>query len=113
MSMRLRPRRLVCNSGQALVEYAVILALASLGIISVLMILQGSIGGTMLGASSRLDAAGGAPAGEARPGEPLGGETGTAKPGKGDDGWNDPGHSGEHGKGTGGGDYGSGRPHGR
>ena len=112
--MRLWHRRLVRNSGQALVEYAVILALASLGIISVLMILQGSIGGTMLGTSRRLDAAGGIPAGEARPGEPLGGETGTAKPGKGDgDGRTGPDQSGEHGKGTGGGDYGHGRPHGR
>lgn len=96
--MQLRPRRLVKRSGQALVEYALILALASLGIISVLIVLQRSVGGTLLGTGRRLDAAVGAPAGEARPGEPLGAETGAAGPA--------PGEGGE-------GKYEPGGPHGR
>jgi Flp pilus assembly pilin Flp len=49
--MRLRPRRLVHDSGQALAEYALILALASLGIISALIILQGSSLGNSMQAS--------------------------------------------------------------
>lgn len=48
--------RLTHDSGQGLVEYALILALASLAIMSVLLIFRNSIGNTMQGASNRLDA---------------------------------------------------------
>jgi Flp pilus assembly pilin Flp len=75
MLMRLRPRRLARNSGQALIEYALILALASLGIVSALMILQRSLGNTMQASSHQIDAAGGG-----RAGQPAGGETGAAGP---------------------------------
>jgi Flp pilus assembly pilin Flp len=74
-SMRLRSRRLVQNSGQALIEYALILALASLAIVSALMILQGSLGNTMQASRHQIDAAGGG-----RPGQPAGSETGAAGP---------------------------------
>ena len=48
--------RLAHDSGQGLVEYALILALASLAIMSVLLIFRNSIGNTMQGASNRLEA---------------------------------------------------------
>ena len=50
--MRLRAGRLVQDSGQALIEYALILALASLAIISALMILQGSLGNSIISMGS-------------------------------------------------------------
>jgi Flp pilus assembly pilin Flp len=86
MSMRLRPRRLVHDSGQALAEYALILALASLGIVSALIILQGSLGNSMQASSHQIDAAVEGRAGEPLPGHPTGGTTGAARPGTGDDG---------------------------
>ena len=110
--MRLRPRRLLENPGQALIEYALILALASLAIVSVLIILQRRLGGTMLGTGRRLDAATTGVADQARPGEPVGGETGTAGPAPSEvDGT---GHPDGHGKGksNNGGDYGDGGPNG-
>ena len=64
--MWLRAGRLVQDSGQALIEYALILALAALGIVSALMILQGSLGNSMQASSQRIDAAA-----EGRAGEPL------------------------------------------
>ena len=64
--MRLRAGRLVQDSGQALIEYALILALASLGIVSALMILQGSLGNSMLASSHQIHAAA-----EGRAGGPL------------------------------------------
>ena len=76
--MRLRPRRLVQDSGQALIEYALILALAALGIVSALMILQGSLGNSMRASSHQIDAAAEGRAGELLPGEPAGGATGVA-----------------------------------
>ena len=48
--------RLTHDSGQGLVEYALILALASLAIVSVLLIFRNSIGNTMQGTSNRLEA---------------------------------------------------------
>ena len=48
--------RLAHDSGQGLVEYALILALASLAIMSVLLIFRNSIGNTMQGTSNRLEA---------------------------------------------------------
>jgi Flp pilus assembly pilin Flp len=71
MLMRPWPRRLARNSGQALIEYALILALAALAIVSALMILQGSLGNTMQASGQQIDAAGGGYAGR-----PTGGETG-------------------------------------
>ena len=68
--MRLRPRRHVQNSGQALIEYALILALAALGIVSALMILRGSLGNTMQASGHQIDAAAGG-----RAGPPVGSET--------------------------------------
>ena len=80
--MRLRAAgRLVQDSGQALIEYALVLALASLGIVSALMILQGGLGNSMQASSHRIDAAAegraGEPTGAARPG--TGGEADAAK----------------------------------
>jgi Flp pilus assembly pilin Flp len=57
----MRPRRggwLVPDSGQAMVEYAVILALTSLAIVSALLLLRASIGNTISGSSRQVDAAG-------------------------------------------------------
>lgn len=48
--------RLAHDSGQGLVEYALILALASLAIMSVLLLFRNSIGNTMQGTSNRLEA---------------------------------------------------------
>jgi Flp pilus assembly pilin Flp len=79
MSMRLRPRRLVHDSGQALAEYALILALASLGIVSALILLQGSLGNSMQASGHQIDAAAEGRAGEP-PGQPTGGTTGAAGP---------------------------------
>ena len=83
--MRLRRRRLAQDCGQALIEYALILALASLGIVSALIILQGSLGNSMQASGRRIDAAAEGRAGEP-PGQPAGGTTGAARPGTGDDG---------------------------
>jgi Flp pilus assembly pilin Flp len=105
--MRLR-RRLVQNSGQALIEYALILALASLAIVSALMILQGSLGNTMQASGHQIDAAvrGGA-------GQPAGGETGTAGPPTGGDGAYGSGGPARNGKGNSGNGNGNGEPDGR
>jgi Flp pilus assembly pilin Flp len=81
--MRLRAGRLVQDSGQALIEYALILALASLGIVSALMILQDSLGNSMQASSHQIDAAATGHAGGPLPGEPAGGPTGAARPGNG------------------------------
>ena len=81
--MRLRAGRLVQDSGQALIEYALILALASLGIVSALMILQDSLGNSMQASSHQIDAAATGHAGGRLPGAPAGGTTGTARPGNG------------------------------
>jgi Flp pilus assembly pilin Flp len=52
-----RARRLMEDCGQALAEYALILALASLGVIFAVLILQDSLGTTFQGANARIDAA--------------------------------------------------------
>jgi Flp pilus assembly pilin Flp len=78
MSMRLRPKWLVQNSGHAMIEYALILALASLGIVSALIILQRSVGNTMQGTGLPIDAA---TAGEVLADEPVGSETGAGTSG--------------------------------
>jgi Flp pilus assembly pilin Flp len=52
-----RVRRLMEDCGQALAEYALILALASLGVIFAVLILQDSLGTTFQGANARIDAA--------------------------------------------------------
>jgi Flp pilus assembly pilin Flp len=101
MSMRLPTRRLVHDSGQALAEYALILALASLGIVSALIILQGSLGNSVQASGHRIDAAAQGRAAEPLPGQPTDGSAGAAGPGT----------SGEAGGGDGG--YGSGDPAGR
>jgi Flp pilus assembly pilin Flp len=60
------------DSGQGMVEYAVILALASVGIVVALLVLQDSIGGTFQGTAHEIDAVAGGPP-EILPGQPLGG----------------------------------------
>ena len=106
--MRLRLRRVVQDSGQALIEYALILALASLGIVSALMILRSSLGNSMQASSHQIDAAAEGRAGEWLPGEPAGGTTGAAGPGTGgeaggEDGGGPAGHgNGNSGNGNGG-----------
>jgi Flp pilus assembly pilin Flp len=52
-----RARRLMEDCGQALAEYALILALASLGVVLAVLVLQDSLGTTFQGASARIDAA--------------------------------------------------------
>jgi len=52
-----RGSRLADDSGQGLVEYALILSLASLGMVFALVVLQDSIGNSMLGSSRQVDAA--------------------------------------------------------
>jgi Flp pilus assembly pilin Flp len=108
--MQLRPRRLVQDSGQALIEYALILALASLGVVSALMILQGSLGNTMQASGRQIDAAAGGPAGQ-----PAGGETEVAAPPAGEDGGYGTGGPAGHGNGKGnsGNGNGNGGPNGR
>jgi Flp pilus assembly pilin Flp len=59
----MRLRRLARSSGQALIEYALILALASLAIVSAVIILQRSLGNTMQASGHQIDAAGGGHAG--------------------------------------------------
>ena len=88
-----RRRWLVHNSGQALIEYALILALASLAIVSALMILQGSLGNTMQASGHQIDAATGG-----RAGQPAGSETGAAGRAPGGDGGYGSGGSASHGK---------------
>jgi Flp pilus assembly pilin Flp len=112
--MQLRPRWLVQESGQALIEYALILALTSLGIVSALLILQRSLGNTMQRTGRQIDAAAAGSAGQAFPGEPLGGETGAGGPAMGGDDDGD-GYAGGHdnGKGNSGSGYGNGGPNGR
>ena len=80
-----RSSRLGSESGQGIIEYTLILALASLGMVLALLVLQGSVGGTLLGTSHRIDAvtAGAAgPAGQLLPGDPVGtgSETGASSP---------------------------------
>ena len=99
--MRLRSLRLVQDSGQALIEYALILALASLGIVSALIILQGSLGNSMQASSHQIDAATGGAAGSPLSGQPAGGESGAAGPATGDeDGGYGTGGPAGHGKGN-------------
>ena len=78
--MRLRAGRRVRNSGQALLEYVLILALASLAIVSALMILQGSLGNSMQASSHEIDATAEGRAGQRLPGQPAIGTTGAAGP---------------------------------
>jgi Flp pilus assembly pilin Flp len=87
----------VRNSGQALIEYELILALASLGIVSALMILRRSLGNRMQATGHQIDAAA-----DGRAGRPLGSETGPAGPATGgeDGGYGSVGPAG-HGNGKG------------
>ena len=95
-----RRSRLASESGQGIIEYTLVLALASLGMVLALLILQDGMGGTMLGSSHRIDAAGagGAPV-ELVPAEPADAGAGTSRPA----GPAEEGHYGRaHGTGTGG-----------
>ena len=100
------PRRaqwLAQDDAQGLVEYAVILALTSLGMILALMVLRDSIGSPVQGSSNQLDGltagapSSGGPATPSGVGAPTvpGGAGGVARPGNG------PGNSG-NGQGNGG-----------
>ena len=55
--MPLHSRKIFENSGQALAEYALILALALLGIVSALLILQDSLEDTLRTSGRQIDAA--------------------------------------------------------
>jgi len=94
-----RGSRLADRSGQGLVEYALILALASLGMVFALVILQDSIGNSMLGSSRQIDAAATGAAGTL-PGDPSGAGTETGDGGA------------SAGAGADQGDYGDGKSHG-
>jgi Flp pilus assembly pilin Flp len=107
--MWLRARQFAHDSGQALIEYALILALASLGIVSALILLQRSLGNTMQGTSQQIDAAASSSPTPVLPGEPSGGAT--APGGAGSAGGNGAGHG--NGKGNSGNGYGNGGPNGR
>ena len=93
------------DSGQGLVEYALLLALASLAIMSVLLLFRNSIGNTMQGASNRLDASA-SPGGYESGGGFLTPATPSGDPGAG-------GVSGDEEGGGGGGGYGKGGGKGR
>jgi Flp pilus assembly pilin Flp len=72
-----RGARLADDSGQGLVEYTLVLALASLGMMLALVILQNSTGGAMRATGRpRAAAPAGSPAGPLLPGDPAGTETG-------------------------------------
>ena len=108
----MRPRRdgwLVQDSGQALIEYAVILALTSLAIVSALLLLRASIGNTISNSSRQVDAAGStggyAPGTGSAVAAPGGAGAGTDGAGSGK------GHG--NGKGNSGNGYGNGGPNGR
>ena len=110
--------RLRQESGQAVVEYAVLLAIASLGIVFALLILRDSIGTTVQGTSTQIDAASAAapPLGASAGG---GSGTGVSAPGGGTadeengggGGWH--GHGGGNGTGNSGNGNGNGGPNGR
>ncbi len=98
--------------GQSVVEYALILAGASVGIAIALLILRDSLGGTLAGTSARIDAAATLNA-PTIPGDPGGGVTAGQPSGGDDDGG---GHgNGQHGNGKGnsGNGNGNGGPNGR
>jgi len=106
--MRLRRAGwLAQDSGQGMAEYALILALASLGVVFALLILQDSIGTTFQGTSQRIDAAtagaggGGTETGAGRPGTADGADGGGY------------GHGHGNGKGNSGNGYGNGGPNGK
>lgn len=72
--MRLRRTPWISDdSGQGLAEYVVILALASLGIVFALLLLRNSIGTTMHGTTSQIQAATSGHGGAADPGGGAGG----------------------------------------
>jgi Flp pilus assembly pilin Flp len=72
-----RGARLADDSGQGLVEYTLVLALASLGMMLALVILQNSTAGAMRATSRpRAAAPAGTPAGPLLPGARAGTETG-------------------------------------
>ena len=86
-----RARWLAQDDAQGLVEYAVILALTSLGMILALMLLRDSIGSPVKGSSNQLDGlTAGAPSsggptspGGGPPSDGSGGAGGVARPGNG------------------------------
>jgi len=99
-----RAEQLAQDSGQALVEYALILAAASVGIMVALLILRNSIGTTVEATGNRIDAAGTA-TGYLDPGSSPGGTSGT-------DAGNRAGHGGGNGQGNSGVGLGNGGPNG-
>jgi Flp pilus assembly pilin Flp len=114
---RRRAERLAQDSGQALVEYALILAAASVGIVAALLILRNSIGTTVETTGNRIDAAGtatgfvdagGSPAGGNSAGQGGGNGQGNSGNGLGNGGPNggNNGHSGDGNQGNGNGNTG-------
>ena len=99
-----RAEQLAQDSGQALVEYALILAAASVGIMVALLILRNSIGTTVEATGNRIDAAGTA-TGYLDSGSSPGGTSGT-------DAGNSAGHGGGNGQGNSGVGLGNGGPNG-
>lgn len=111
-----RARRWREDSGQGLVEYALILALASVGIVFALLILRDSIGYTVQDTSARIGAAPsatGASVGGTETGATGGGGAGAGGGTSSDDGGK--GGKGQHGNGKGnsGSGQGNGGPNGR
>jgi Flp pilus assembly pilin Flp len=98
---RRRAERLAQDSGQALVEYALILAAASVGIAVALLILRNSIGTTVEATGNRIDAAGTA-TGYVDAGSAPGGTS------AGTDAGNSAGHGGGNGQGNSGNGLGNG-----
>jgi len=104
-----RVGRLRDDSGQGLVEYVLILALASLGIMLALTLLRDSIGNTFQAAGNRIDATGSVAGYGSATGGPAG--VGTAG-GDGDDGGDGGDGKGGHGRGNGQGNSGNGNGNG-
>ena len=78
--MARRGNWLAQDDGQGLVEYALILALTSLGMVLAVLLLRDSLGSPVRGSSNTLDAiTAEAPAG-AQPGEPAGGPLDPGQP---------------------------------
>ncbi|MGN6391434.1 MAG: Flp family type IVb pilin [Gemmatimonadales bacterium] len=112
----MRPRRRLSERGQGLVEYSLILAVASVGVMVALLILRDSLGNTFAGTRAKIDAAATANApsdGGGVAGQPSGGDPATSDPSSGGDHRGRHGHGHGNGKGNSGYGNGNGGPNGR
>lgn len=113
----MRGRRIRSERGQGLVEYGLILAAASVGVVVALLILRDSLGNTYASTRARIDAAATANAptdGGVTVGQPSGGDPSTSDPSSaGGDNSGGQGHGHGNGQGNSGNGNGNGGPNGR